>query len=220
MKIAVISDIHGNLPALEAVLDDLPSAADILCLGDIVGYNPWPEECVNLVRKRCDHVVQGNHDREINNPEYYSQNSMAEAGLEFPDEQVSQDNRKWLESLPAQKEILDGDFLISHSHPGMLDAYVFPSEYPVMDRFLMDKPWQFLAMGHTHVPGSEFVEDCLVFNPGSIGQPRDSDKRASYAILDTDNVEVEIIRVEYDTERTQQRILDLGLPKRTAERLS
>ena len=83
MRIRLISDIHGNLPALEAVLADISAVDSLICAGDIVGYNPWPAECVERVRDVSSIVVQGNHDRTLETPEKYSANEMARAGLEY-----------------------------------------------------------------------------------------------------------------------------------------
>lgn len=105
MRLGVISDVHANLPALEAVLEDMPDVDVLICLGDLVGYNPFPAECVDLVRKECDLVIQGNHDREVENPERYRGNKGAHAGLKLAREELSSQHIEYLQNLPERMEV-------------------------------------------------------------------------------------------------------------------
>jgi len=128
MKVGLISDIHANLPALETVLDDMPTVDRIVCAGDVIGYNPWPAECVERVREVAAMTVRGNHDRTVETPEKYRANRMAEAGLEHAKESLSDDQRAWLDSLPRAETFTGDRYLLVHSHPAAEreDAYVYP----------------------------------------------------------------------------------------------
>jgi len=223
MQVGLISDIHGNLPALEAVLTDMPEVDAVWCLGDLVGYNPWPAECLYLVQESATEVVQGNHDRRLSEPRrmHLSMTPMARKGLELTKEQLSEDEVQWLEDLPEQTLVNDGRILLSHSDPRFRDAYLFPEEFQNLDRFLENEQpdVEVLVMGHTHVPHVEEVDDVLVVNPGSVGQPRDSDPRASYAVLDLEERSVELRRVEYDVEAVIEEVEESDLPEQIGQRL-
>jgi len=153
MKVGLISDIHANLPALETVLDDMPTVDRIVCAGDVIGYNPWPAECVERVREVAAMTVRGNHDRTVETPEKYRANRMAEAGLEHAKESLSDDQRAWLDSLPRAETFTGDRYLLVHSHPAAEreDAYVYPEEFPTLDRHMGD--YDGIVLGHTHVQG-------------------------------------------------------------------
>jgi len=217
VKIGLISDIHGNLPALETVLDDMPPVDEIVCVGDVVGYNPWPGECVERVREVATVTVQGNHDRTVRTPERYRANQMAKAGLEYARDVLSEDQLAWLDELPRTVTVGDDQVLVVHDHPEVQDRYVMPHEFSSLWSYLEDHDG--LALGHTHVQHSETDDGHLLVNPGSVGQPRDGDPRAAYAVLDTDAVAVELHRVKYDIDRVIERVEAVGLPKRIGTRL-
>jgi len=219
MKVGLISDIHANLPALETVLDDMPTVDRIVCAGDVIGYNPWPAECVARVREVAAMTVRGNHDRTVETPEKYRANRMAEAGLEHAKESLSDDQRAWLDSLPRAETFTGDRYLLVHSHPAAEreDAYVYPEEFPTLDRHMGD--YDGIVLGHTHVQGKRSVAGGVVVNPGSVGQPRDGDPDAGYAVLDTQTDEVDLHRVAYDIDRVSEAVADAGLPERTAARL-
>ena len=215
MRLGVISDVHANLPALEAVLSDMPEVDELLCLGDIVGYNPFPGECVDLVQEECDYVLQGNHDRNVENPGMYSSNRQAEAGLRYAENELNEDQIEYLLERPEQVE-LEG-FLAVHSHPENLDEYVFPEDFPRMRPYL--DSYDGLFLGHTHLQHEAVIDDRLVLNPGSVGQPRDG-TAAEYAVVDTESLESELYTTGYSIQETVQEIRDAGLPDATAERLT
>ncbi|MDB2260880.1 metallophosphoesterase family protein [Halorubrum ezzemoulense] len=222
MKIGLISDVHANLPALETVLDDMPTVDRIYCAGDVVGYNPWPADCVERVRDVAAATVRGNHDRTVETPERYRANRMAEAGLERAKASLSADQRDWIGDLP-RTETFGGDrYLLAHSHPAAEreDAYVYPDDFPTLDRHMGE--YDGIVLGHTHVQGVREVAGGFVCNPGSVGQPRDGDPRAGYAVLDTtaDGADaVETHRVEYDIDSVAEAVRKADLPDLTAERL-
>ena len=157
MKVGLISDVHANLPALEAVLDDMPAVDRTVCAGDVIGYNPWPAECVERVREVAAMTVRGNHDRTVGTPERYRANRMAEAGLEHAKDALSDDQRGWLDGLPRAESFAGDRFLLVHSHPAAEreDAYVYPEEFPNLDRHMSD--YDGIVLGHTHVQGTRSV---------------------------------------------------------------
>jgi predicted phosphodiesterase len=231
MRIGLVSDVHANRPALEAVLDDMPAVDEVVCVGDVVGYNPWPAACVERIRSVAAATVRGNHDRTVETPERYRANRMAEAGLEHAKRELSADQLAWLRSLPRATRFGGGDFLLVHSHPDPdhEDAYVYPSEFETLKPAIEaveatddsdGGPLAGVVLGHTHVQGARWVGDRLVVNPGSVGQPRDGDSDAAYAVLETSEPAVDLRRVSYDVDRVIEAVDRAGLPSRTGERLT
>jgi predicted phosphodiesterase len=231
MRIGLVSDVHANRPALEAVLDDMPAVDEVVCVGDVVGYNPWPAACVERIRSVAAATVRGNHDRTVETPERYRANRMAEAGLEHAKRALSDDQLAWLRSLPRATRFGGGDFLLVHSHPDPAreDAYVYPREFETLAPAIEaveaaddgdGGPLTGAVLGHTHVQGAEWVDDRLVINPGSVGQPRDGDPDAAYAVLETTEPAVDLRRVSYDVDQVIEAVERAGLPSRTGERLT
>lgn len=216
MQIAVLSDLHSNRVALEAVLADLPDVDATICAGDVVGYNPWPGECVDAMIDRDVPTVMGNHDRAVVGGESFDFNSMAGAGVEHSREVLNDLQRSWLQSLPDERRLFDGRLKVVHGHPDDPNRYTFPEDFG--PELLGGE--DVLVMGHTHLQHHETYEEGIVMNPGSVGQPRDGDRRAAYAILDLDELAVEERRVEYDISAVQQAIHEAGLPRRLATRLA
>lgn len=216
MQVAVVSDIHSNTVALDAVLEDLPPVDGIVCAGDIVGYNPWPAACLDTVRERAVPTVMGNHDRAVATETAFRFNSMAGAGVEHAREQLDDDAIVWLAGLPDTRTVFDGRVKLVHGHPDDPDRYTYPEEFSAS--MLGDE--DVLVLGHTHVQGHETFDDGVVMNPGSVGQPRDGDPRAAYALLDLDDLSVEERRVEYDIDAVVSAVRDAGLPGRIGDRLS
>ncbi len=217
MQIGLISDVHANLPALEAVLEDMPPVEEIVCGGDVVGYNPWPRACLERIKDVASVTVQGNHDRTVETPGRYAANPMAESGLRYAKQELSEEQRRWLRELPREATFGDDRYLLVHSHPDRLGKYVYPSEFPDLRPYIDD--YAGIVIGHTHVQHEARVDDRLIVNPGSVGQPRDGDPRAAYAVLNTESGELECRRVEYDIEYVCDEIVARGLPERTGKRL-
>jgi len=216
MRVGVISDVHSNLVALEAVLEDMPDVDDLVCAGDVVGYNPHPAACVGVVRERSIPTVMGNHDRMVATGRNFYGNQMARAGVTHAREELEEDGIAWLAGLPDQRVLFDRRLKVVHGHPDDPDRYTYPEEFS--PQMLDDE--DVLVMGHTHVQGHETYEEGIVMNPGSVGQPRDGDPRAAYAVLDLGDLTVEERRVEYDVEVVQAAIEEAGLPERTGSRLA
>lgn len=219
MRVGLLSDVHANLPALEAVLEDLPEVDEIVCAGDVVGYNAWPSESLDLVREVAEVTVQGNHDRTVPTPQRFSGNPMAAAGLQHAKQELSDEQQEWLSELPMRATFANDRYLVVHSHPDPDEAprYVDSDEFAQLEPYLDD--YDGLVLGHTHVQHKEIVDGRAVINPGSVGQPRDEDHRAAYAILDTETNSVELRRIEYDVVRAQQAVHEADLPSSTAYRL-
>ncbi|MFC4450529.1 metallophosphoesterase family protein [Halorussus aquaticus] len=215
MRIGVLSDVHSNRVAFESVLDDMPDVDGLVCAGDVVGYNPWPAECVEMVREREIPTVMGNHDRAVASGTAFRFNQMAKAGVEHARERLSENQRDWLADLPDERHEFDGRVKIVHGHPDDPDHYTMPEEFSAD---LLDGE-DVLVMGHTHVQYAEEYADGVVMNPGSVGQPRDGDPRAAYAVLDLDDLSVEQRRVEYDIEAVRREVEAVGLPSKIGARL-
>ena len=215
MRLGVISDVHGNAVALDAVLDDMPSVDGLICAGDIVGYNPWPADCVAAVRDRELPTVMGNHDRAVASGSSFRFNSMAGAGVEYARERLDDAALDWLADLPETRLVADDRVRLVHGHPDDPDRYTYPEEFSAS----MLGEEDVLVLGHTHVQAHETFEDGIVMNPGSVGQPRDGDPRAAYALLDPDGMTVEERRVEYDVDAVAEAVEEAGLPEQIGSRL-
>lgn len=229
MRIAVISDIHSNAPALRAVLAEIDEREieTIYCLGDVVGYGADAAECVDLVRERCTGTVIGNHDEAVALEKGIKVIPKdARAAAQHNRDNLNDDQIDWLRGLPLRLEANGLTFV--HSSPQDPDAWLR------LDSFLRVKE-QFnhfdgdvCFVGHTHIPG--IVSDRLgvlnvraghrfMINCGSVGQPRDEDPRASFAVFDTEAFSCEIVRVAYDVEAAAGSIREAGLPASLADRL-
>ena len=221
MRLGVISDVHANRVALEAVLDDMPAVDRLVCAGDVVGYNPWPADCVAAVRERSIPTVMGNHDRAVADETPFRFNSMAAAGVDHARERLGDDALSWLADLPPERTVADGRVKLVHGHPDDPDRYTYPEEFSA--RMLADE--DLLVTGHTHVQGHRVFDDGVVMNPGSVGQPRDSDPKAGYAVVELgdgtggDAVTVEERRVAYDIDAVIAAVEEAGLPTRIGTRL-
>lgn len=239
MKILIVSDIHGNLPALESVLSDA-GAFDVLWnLGDTVGYGPWPNECIALVRSYGHSVhLAGNHDLAATGSiSTHGFNSIAAEAARWTMKALTPENRAWLTSLTSMT--VSNDVTLAHGSPR---SPVF--EYITSSRLAAENFAHFATplcfVGHTHVPMiavegiSQAVEQPFkpehrqsfdlrgirgILNPGSVGQPRDIDSRAAYAILRAGSQSVEFRRITYPVTSTRQAIVDAGLPRMLGDRL-
>lgn len=221
MRLGVISDVHGNRVALEAVFDDLPDVDRLVCAGDVVGYNPWPADCVAAMRDRSIPTVMGNHDRAVAGETPFRFNSMAAAGVDYARERLDDDGLAWLADLPSERAVAGGRVKLVHGHPDDPDRYTYPEEFSA--RMLQGE--DLLVTGHTHVQGHRVFEDGVVMNPGSVGQPRDGDPKSGYAVVELsegsggDAVTVEERRVAYDVDEVVTAVEEAGLPARIGTRL-
>ncbi len=231
--IALLSDIHANLVALEAVLAALGRVDRIWAMGDTVGYGPDPSDVLALLRERGALVVAGNHDLAVATGQGIDMfNPHAAAAVRTHRSWLSAEERDRLASLPLTAQ--DGDFTLCHgSLRDPVWEYVMSQGQAAATLKLAKTPH--CCNGHTHVPvvfrlagAREEVTDGttvrldgrMLVNPGSVGQPRDGDPRAAYAVLDTDDAAVTFRRASYDVGITQQRIRSRGLPGFLADRLA
>ena len=223
MKLAIISDVHSNIHALEVVLEYIDGISPdmVLCLGDTVGYCAHPNECCRRVRRVAERSVAGNHDRAAVSQDVHNMNPYAAAAAIWTANQLEEEVRVYLSSLPASESFDDGEGCIVGAFHGSdtdPDEYVYEEMVngDILERCAADA----IFLGHTHVPYRRSFATGVVGNPGSIGQPRDGDPRASFATFDTRSGQFEIFRVEYDTEAASQAILRAGLPMVLASRLA
>ena len=215
MRLGVISDVHANLPALLAVFGDMPSVNAVVCAGDVVGYNPWPADCVDAIRDRGIPTVQGNHDRAVATGDAAGFNGMAKAGVDLARRRLGSGGIGWLGALPTERQVAGGRVKIVHGHPDDPDRYTYPRDFA---SGLLDGE-ELLVLGHTHVQHHAVFDEGIVLNPGSVGQPRDGDPDAAYAVVDLDDRRVEERRVSYDIDQVVAAVEDADLPRRIGERL-
>jgi len=223
MKIGLIADPHSNLAAFKAVLKDMPRVDQIICVGDLVGYAAEPNEVVNLARSKHIQVVMGNHDYAAVTRDVRGFNSLAAQAALWTADHLSGENLKFLSNLPTHLELtLKQRLYVAHGSPrDPLNEYVF-LDYPNRElaKILEDADAEIVVLGHTHMPMKRMIMGKLIVNPGSVGQPRDRDPRASYAVLTLDKeIEVSYKRTEYDVEDTARKIKAAGLPEELAARL-
>ncbi|MEZ3145135.1 metallophosphoesterase [Halobaculum sp. MBLA0143] len=218
MRIGLLSDVHGNRVALEAVLADLPPVDRLVCAGDVVGYNPWPADCVETLRDRGVPTVVGNHDRAVAEDTGFRFNAMASAGVDHAREQLDEGALSWLGDLPRRRRLADGQVAVVHDHPERQDHYTYPEEFDPSLLAAAGDP-EVLVLGHTHLQHHETFDEGVVVNPGSVGQPRDGDPRAAYAVVDLDDRSVAEHRVTYDVDGVAEAVADAGLPEKIGERL-
>jgi diadenosine tetraphosphatase ApaH/serine/threonine PP2A family protein phosphatase len=220
MIVALLSDIHANVVALEAVLRDLPEVAGIWVMGDTVGYGPDPADTLALLRERGATLIAGNHDRAVATGEGLELfNGAARAAAERHRAWLGATDRDFLGALPVSLEPAAG-YSICHGSPrDPLWEYVFDARTAGYAMAGLAAPR--CCVGHTHIPATFRVGDRkLMINPGSVGQPRDGDPRSSYALLDVDLATVDFHRVGYDIAQTQRRMRALKLPEMLADRLT
>lgn len=244
MRYLIISDIHANLTAFDTALNAAKGRWDkAVCLGDVVGYGPDPNEVIDRVQSLDAVTIRGNHDKAgsgLANAEDF--NPVARAVALWTREHLRPENREWLENLPTGPLQVDSFYMV-HGAVHDEDEYVFAPAQALGS--LLDAPAPIVFFGHTHLQGGFTLRDekvetlhfrpappnlfaiqpieagaTYMLNPGSIGQPRDGDTRAAFAIADLDNHAVEFWRVPYDIESVQKRMQAAGLPESLILRLS
>ncbi len=237
MRYAIIADIHSNLEALEAVLEALSHTRidKYLCVGDVVGYGADPKPCLDRIREICAHVVAGNHDWAVAGTlsmEFF--NSYAREAIHWTRRQLDDEGVAWLRDLPLEAEIGHGAMLVhSTVHDPAAFDYLLTSYDAHLSMKVLEQPLCFV--GHSHIPitfmergglGFTFTDvidlrriDKAIVNPGSVGQPRDENPEAAYAIWDTVKRRVTLHRVPYDIDTACAKIETAGLPQMLADRL-
>jgi diadenosine tetraphosphatase ApaH/serine/threonine PP2A family protein phosphatase len=238
MRVLIISDIHANLTALEAVLDAAPEVDGTWCLGDLVGYGPDPNECVERIQALPELLcLIGNHDQAAMGEIPLSRfNHDAGSVVAWTQDNLDESNLTFMRTLPSKVTL--EHFTLAHGSPNQ------PIWEYILDPLSADRNFEafetdYCLVGHSHIPliFQKPFEDAytmikpiaweepmelsprMIMNPGSVGQPRDGDPRASYAVLDTEAGTWEMHRAGYDVKEVQVRILKAGLPERQALRL-
>jgi diadenosine tetraphosphatase ApaH/serine/threonine PP2A family protein phosphatase len=242
MRIVILSDIHANLVALDAVLAACGEYDALWCLGDTIGYGPQPNECVARLRARNAIALCGNHDLAcIGRVDLSIFNPVASAANQWNGQQLDDDSRHWLDDLPAQRTIDERITLVHGSPVDPIWEYLLTRSQARQSFAAFTG--QLCLVGHSHIPltftmqpdgdvvGPSRMTDGdvitlddqqqrFIINPGSVGQPRDHDQRAAYAIFDTEQNTIRFARQEYDIGATQRQMHAAGLPAVLAARLS
>ena len=235
---AILGDIHSNLEALNAVLDDCRASGvtDFLCTGDVVGYNACPHECLQIIRELGCPVVMGNHDHYVSSQQDLSDfNPHAAAVIEWTRSQMGDDEMAYLASLPFS--VTKTGVTLVHATLDNPEAFGYVFDHLQAESHFVYQVAPLCFHGHTHCPmiyekqlGAVYRIDAQDFtlplgrkyfiNVGSVGQPRDGDPRAAYALYDPKARKIRFRRIEYDVAAAQERIRLAGLPERLAERLA
>ena len=241
MRVGIITDVHGNLVALETVLADMGEVDAIWCLGDIVGYGPWPNECIKLVRERASQIIAGNHDlATIGSPlvELDDFNADAAAMTKWTASQLSPESSAFLEDLAPIQDV--GDVTLAHGSPRRPVWEYLLSSAAAAESFEYFRG-KLCLVGHTHIPSlfvsridgevsADYMQADTTFesgelrciaNPGSVGQPRDHDPRAAYLVVDQNGGGATLTwrRVPYYIPAVQAEMRKVGLPQFFIERL-
>ncbi|WP_221393481.1 metallophosphoesterase [Dyadobacter sp. NIV53] len=245
MKIALFSDIHANLPAFEAVLEDLENQKPdaIYCLGDLIGYNVWPNQVIGLIRKQGIATIAGNHDLKVSKILSSQDECSVQESSEYAYKLVGNQERDYLLTLPRHLKLefqINNDnlnMLMVHGSPRSINEYLL-KELP--EQYMLDLVTEFnadiLCFGHSHKPYHRIINSGKngndhyhhLINTGSVGKPKDGDVRACYVMLTIDHhasftnpksIETEFIRVKYDVERAAQAVELSMLPDIFADNL-
>lgn len=221
MRLAVLADIHANLPALEAVLQDVEivGADQIWVAGDLVGYNPWPNEVIQVLKERKVRAIRGNHDRAALSGDTAWFNDAAAAAVRWTRIVLTPASVGYLKSLSDRVRVSAANGIVAmfHGSPRNDDEYVMPWAADEILMRMANAPY--MILGHTHIPMAFSSRYGIVVNPGSVGQPRDRDPRAAWALLDTARGAVLQRRVSYDVGAVVAAIRKAGLPDELALRL-
>jgi len=223
VEITFIADIHSNLEALEAVLENVKGST-IYCLGDLVGYGANPNEVVNIIRTNGIKSIMGNHDYAVESGNMSYFNPRAISALKWTRRTIVKENLQFLSTLPRilrfKKE--NRNLFLAHATPEdpVFGDYIHPETDPF--KFLSyateyEEP--IIGLGHLHVPYVYNKLDKVIFNPGSVGQPRDGNPLARYCKVDLDTLDVKIFELDYDRELSARKIVKAGLPTVFATRL-
>lgn len=214
MKLLLVSDIHGNYEALNAVTEKV-EYDEALCMGDLVDYGPQPAECIDWIRNNGIPTVRGNHDNavafHVDCGCGYKYKHLSEATREYTWKILGEDRKEFLGSLPLKIEREFGGLSITMAHgsPSSFFDYIQPdTPAEKIEEITKDIKPGYLLLGHTHRPAIFKTATHTVLNPGSVGQPRDNDPRASCMVLDTERNKAELFCIEYDIDRTCKMIKD------------
>ncbi|MFZ3060428.1 MAG: YfcE family phosphodiesterase [Candidatus Methanoperedens sp.] len=221
MLVGLIADVHSNAVALKAVLSALEDygVERILHAGDIVGYNPYPDETIELFKMNNIISIPGNHDRALITGDTSGFNPYAKAALEWTREVVLPDTYGYIKGLKNIESITVDEkrIVLVHGSPYDIDEYVYPGN--VSPGLLSAANADILVMGHTHIQFKKEYPEGIIVNPGSVGQPRDGNPDSAFAVLDTESGKIELKRISYDIEKVIGDMLAAHLPEKLALRL-
>ena len=243
MRLGIISDIHANIEALEVSFKALEAAGceEYFCLGDVVGYGASPKECIKFIRDRNIRCVLGNHDKYVTDDcDEWPIKQYAQDAILWTRSVLDQDDISWLKSLPIKIDAYGATFLHASLDDDIDLTWPYILDSNSAGRHFFFQTSKVCFFGHVHIPliftlgdqgtvGLELLRSCslekdsnkkYLLNVGSIGQPRDSDRRASSVMFDSETFDVRLVRVEYDIPETQRKIINAGLPELLATRLS
>lgn len=239
-RVALISDVHGNILALEAVLKKIRDLGipveSVFSLGDLVGYGPRPNEVLNRIRQEGVFSILGNYDEAVGfylptcgcKADSVTDKLRTENSLGWTAKQVTEDNKAYLRNLEEEHEItLNGVSIhLTHGSPFSINEYVYESDIEKHDDICEEVDADILVMGHTHMPYIKQVDGKVLINPGSVGRPKDGDIRAAFCVVDviseddiTPSIQAQIIRVSYDVESVAREIEETDLLDEFAEHL-
>ncbi|MEM0448962.1 MAG: metallophosphoesterase family protein [Methanomassiliicoccales archaeon] len=214
MRCAIISDIHSNLHALNVVLRDIDEQGvdEVLCAGDLVGYGAFPNEVIAQIKERKIISICGNHDRAVLNIDTSGMNPLAAKAVYWTAKQISFEALGYLKKLKPRATLNLAGIPAAMFHGSVRndDEYVY--EEDAVPELLNLARARVVISGHTHVPYVKRYSEGVLLNPGSVGQPRDGDRRASYLILDGDEMRFELRRLDYPVEEAAKAISAAGLP--------
>lgn len=241
MKVGIVADIHSNLAAFETVIDYLKNEGveQFYCLGDIVGYNSSPKECLDLVQQHQMVAIRGNHERYVIGEIHESVKPETMFAIEYTRERLKKEDWEYLEALPNKRQIAEHQFMLVHGSPRNKDEYINKMEIIIgsIRKLQADYPeWPLCFFGHTH-HGNVLAQGLLVtdvkesktfkldrakhtlVNPGSVGQPRDECIKTSCGLFDTETWTMHIERLDYDVQDTIDRNYAAKFPESLSKRL-
>ncbi|MCK8816428.1 metallophosphatase family protein [Natroniella sulfidigena] len=232
MRIAVISDIHSNIDALNQVLEDIKrrDIEEVFCLGDLVGYNPFPNQVIERIKEEGIKTVQGNYDEAIANSRIFCgcdyKNEKAKrigtSSIQFTNQEISEQNREFLKELPQQLEVKIGGLkaLLVHGSPRQLTEYLY-ADSQELEEVVEELEGDLLLCGHTHRPYHQLISKKHIINVGSVGKPKDGNPNAVYTIVEVaqGKVKRELIELSYPVEKVAAKIKETDLADESIELL-
>lgn len=221
MRIGLISDIHSNLPALEEVLCYLEDAGvdKIIHAGDVIGYNPFPNEVIDMMSEHKVESIKGNHEIILLTEDTSKASHPAERAIEWTRRALNRKSRSYIEGLQDSLRLDFGDISLSVHHGSPSDPWEYVDAVIATSELLEEAGTDILVLGHTHKPFVRPLKMGLIVNPGGLGQPRDGNWRTSFAILEPKKKDAKIIRLPYDVESVRSKIEEVGLPQILSDRL-
>lgn len=233
MKIAVFSDIHSNFPALQNVLKDIRTQEvdRVYCLGDLVGYGPRPNYVIEKIRKSKIPTVMGNYDEGIGYEKgecgcaYVTKEEQrnGQKSINWTTANVTQENKEFLRDLNREIKFEANGYkvLLVHGSPRRINEYLYEARLErSFERILESIETDVLICGHTHIPYHKIVNNIHIINDGSVGKPKDGNKRACYALIDFgEDLVVKFRRIKYQVDKVTEEIIKFGLPKEFADAL-